>query len=159
MSDSRRIINLYKTISHEYASDPSKKLILWSSFLYKDDQQFVDYNTRSAMPSELWQPGQPNGGSAQQCTLLQILDMESGNMLFDVPCSMFDAPFCLCISEMTPVLRLRGLCGENNIDFHYTPRYFNGGIAYFGTKGIVIQYQQVDDQPKWTLSVNLKRAV
>ena len=74
MSDSRHLIDLFKTMSHKYASDPSKKLMIRSSFLYEDDQQFVDYNSRSAMPSGLWQPGQPNGGSAQQCTIFQILN-------------------------------------------------------------------------------------
>ena len=78
----------------------------------------------------MWQPGQPNGGSIQECT---SYGSDDGNF-FDVSCS-YKSCF-VCAWKKEPVFKLRGLCDKTNIEQFYVllPQYAygNGNIVLQG---------------------------
>ena len=51
---------------------------------------------------------------------------------------------CMCESTVQPILKLRGLCPQSNLDITYVPfNPKNGGkLIYIGLYGTVIEYDQ-----------------
>ena len=128
---------------------------VWSPFIFQTEGYFVDWYTRLPMSASLWVPGQPNGGQKQPCTAWW--DYASDGRVYDYDCSVeAGVQFqCVCGFLNIPVLRLRGLCKESNIESHYTLKYLNGSITYKGLTGTDIKFSSLGSY-KWTLVVNLK---
>ena len=148
-SDSEHLAQQYRNMSHDYALENSE--IIWSSFVYQTDNNFVDFYTKIPMSADLWKSGQPNGGDTQQCT--EWLSTYLQGDIHDEFCTFYKTIRCVCQFDKIPILRLRGLCKSSKIDTHYTPNYYPNGTVYFlGIIGTEIWY----DQELWSLKVNME---
>ena len=88
---------------------------MWAPFILETVGNFEDFYTSTAMPKEVWVPGQPNGGKTQQCT--SWLENSMDGKLFDSKCSSTSKERqCLCQFIKPPILKLRGLCKDSFID-------------------------------------------
>ena len=135
---------------------PDSRDFFWSPFIYQTKGNFTDYYTGTAMPSNMWVASQPNGGITQQCT-----EWDGNNpkgTLFDLPCVYLSQKLqCLCQFDESPILRLRGLCTESNIDTHFTLKTLNGSVAFMGLTGTVIRFLPTRKISKWTIAINLEK--
>ena len=157
ISESEHLIQQFKSMSYEYALDPTREFLMWSSFVYRKNGSFVDFYNGADMQNDLWIPGNPNGGGNQQCTFWGAGDSKA--RLYDVSCMLLLNPKCLCEFKNTPILRLRGLCKESNIDTYFTLHQANGHVGYKGLSNTEITYSEdmrLKQSPKWDLAVNMK---
>ena len=118
-------------------------LHIFSPFVYESEGNFVDFYQRTPIPSDLpWWPGEPNGGVNEKCaSWLQ-------DNIFDDSC---DKPYnCLCKFYHSPILRLRGLCKNSNVDTHYIVKNIGQQIEFLGLTGTEIKFFG----QHWVLSVN-----
>ena len=146
LADTNHLTKLYR--------HPNRTDMFWASFKYESEGHFVDHYKETPMPPVLWEKGQPNEGSTQQCT--QWDGNTSQGKLFDVPCIYSSEHLlCLCQFAETPILRLRGLCKASKIDTHYTIKSVNGRISFLGLTGTVISFVPNSFIAKWLLTVNL----
>ena len=150
-SESEHLAQQYRNMSLYDARENTNWI--WSSFVYKNNNRFVDFYTRIPMNVDLWKSGQPNGGDTQQCTSW-VSSYLYGD-IHDETCK-YNPLFpliCMCQLYKSPILRLRGLCKSSNIDTHYTLKYYpNGTIFFLGMIGTEVRY----DQTLWRLKVNLE---
>ena len=73
---------------------------------------WVDYyNGESVNFSLPWAPGEPDGGTSENCAVL----LSSVGKIKDYPCDKPFAHACLCQRNPLPQLRLRGLCSNSHI--------------------------------------------
>ena len=78
---------------------------------------------------DLWRPGQPNGGTFQQCTCYHTEDVN----YYDETCYYKSCFVCSWKNE--PTFTLRGLCAYTQIDEQYVllPELsYDGNIYFFG---------------------------
>ena len=138
-------------------TDPKGGQTFWAPFVYISDNHYADIYTGQDMPPALWVRGQPNGGKTQPCT-----DWSVGNegKLYDDECFRPSKKRqCICQFIKTPILTLRGLCKDSNIDTHYTMKYVNDGITYMGLYDTNINFFQNQSQKsQWMLTGNMKNA-
>ena len=104
----------------------------WAPFSYQSEGNFSDFYTGVAMPSDLWLPGQPNGGLHQQCT--DWKKSSTDGRVLDDGCSFpASKTGCICHFDKSPLLRLRDLCKKSKIDNYLAMKFINGSIVLFGT--------------------------
>ena len=128
----------------------------WSSFIYQTEGNFTDHFTGTAIPPSTWVAGQPNGGLEEQCT--QWLRSNPKGSLFDISCVYLSQKLqCLCQFDESPILRMRGLCTESNIDTHFTLKTLNGSVAFMGLTGTVIKFLHTSRISKWKIAINLEQ--
>ena len=154
VSHSRQIIHQFRNLSADYAWKPNDPYWLYSPFRQDHLGNFVDHYSEVAMPEGLWVDGQPNGGSGQPCT--GWMGQRDDGRLFDTKCTWRPPGQCLCQFKISPVVRLRGLCSDSNIDTHFTFKYSNKSVLYKGLKGSEIQFSTMDTLPKWMIWTNGK---
>ena len=156
-TESEQLLKQFKETSYNYALNPSGEFLMWSSYIKPINRSFEDSYTGSVIQEDLWIPGQPNGGAEQPCTFWGAGDDKA--RLYDVPCIMVVNPKCLCEFNDTPILRLRGLCKESNIDTYYTLQQVDGHLRYMGVSNTAIVFSEnklLLESPKWKLTVNLE---
>ena len=152
--ESEQLSQQYRNMSHDYARKNSDWI--WSSFVYESDNTFVDFYTEIPMGADQWRVDQPNGGDKQQCTSWNSRYLSGG--IHDDFCTLTtQSRFrCMCQLDKRPIIKLRGLCKDSNIDTHYTLKHFaNGTISFLGLVGSEIIY----DKPLWKLSDSLNKTI
>ena len=66
ISESVALAKQFKEIAYDYKHDNA----IWSSFVYKSPEHFIDFYTKTECVAKgMWIPGQPNGGKSQPCTV------------------------------------------------------------------------------------------
>ena len=146
-SQAEALLQQFQAISTDNSN--SSKIssdFIYSPFVLDSKDKFVDFYTQTAVPRDLpWLPGEPNGGRSEPCSSWAI----NGGKLFDAQCA-FSPSNCMCKFESTPILKLRGLCKNTNVDTSYTVKNVNGNIVYFGVAGTRIEFSG-----QWMISVNM----
>ena len=154
VSESVILAKQFKELAHDYTHDNA----IWSSFIYKSPNYFIDFYSKTEFVVEdMWIPGQPNGGKSQPCTIWEG-NGELGNF-YDIFCIDIARPQqCLCQFKEPPILKLRGLCKKSTIDSHFTLNYnqSDGSITLIGLSGTAIKFSTKSLLPKWQLTVNMK---
>ena len=113
------------------------------------DRKWVDQNGNSK-PNELkWVPSEPNGGGLQNCMVLN-----HDYAAYDVFC---DYPACpLCKWTQNPVLLLKGLCEDVDIEYRYVLEIgvtHNSMLVFKGFNALYILFDVTSDC--WLLSKTL----
>ena len=87
-----------------------------------------------------WGPGQPNGGSSQNCACLRKFN---GYRWDDCGCSMAWPTICVR-KQGLPVLKLRGLCPFSDIDTIFTPKNMGheGELVFLSTKQNLLSFDE-----------------
>ena len=103
---------------------------------------YKDFYTSERISFDIFYPGQPNGKRVENCASVYI----SKNGLFDNVCdSMLTfARHCVCRSKSVPLLKLRGLCPNSDIDTLFTVinDEENGQLNFLGVTSTRITYDE-----------------
>ena len=157
-SHSGRLMEQFRNLSADFARNPKDSHWLFSSFRQNLEGNFVDHYSEKAMPDDMWVRGQPNGGSGQPCT--GWVGQRDDGRLFDTKCTWRPSyGQCLCQFQKSPVVRLRGLCSDSNIDNHFTLMQSNKSILFRGLKGSEIRFSTVNALPKWKIQAKSTTAI
>ena len=126
-------------MNHFYQTSSEQKLpIVWnysstfavfSPYWLKDEAGFVDYYNNSAINPELWFPGQPNGG--MEAPLAVWNPAVEKYLLFDYG---YTQGTCMCQFDNSPILTLRGLCEQTDVDKLFVLKYSHGDIIFKGIR-------------------------
>ena len=93
---------------------------------------WVDTYSRNPIPDFVWQPGNPKPNEALTCGVLA-----RDNFVANEQCSKTGGRggfYCPCSFSERPILTLRGLCVDSNIDLLYLPQNnpATGKITFYG---------------------------
>ena len=93
---------------------------------------WVDTYSRNPIPDFVWQPGNPKPNEALTCGVLA-----RDNFVANEQCSKTGGRggfYCPCSFSERPILTLRGLCVDSNIDLLYLPQNNpgTGTITFYG---------------------------
>ena len=110
-----------------------------------------DRNTGNLVSmDDLWRPGQPNGGTFQQCTCYHTEDVN----YYDEVCNYKSCFVCSWKNE--PTFTLRGLCVDTQIDEQYVllPELsYDGNVYFFGFRHTNILFNK--DLGSWIIVEDL----
>ena len=93
------------------------------------NESWVEENENIMLDNSLWEPGQPNGGDVQKCSIYRL----SSGKYFDVSC-LYKSCF-VCSWKYHPLFTLRGLCPMSQIDTQFVLRpqlEFDKNVFFYG---------------------------
>jgi hypothetical protein len=135
--------SLVKTRSENKWSD---KIPLWGPYSDEETEgQFVDYYDDDTLPHDMFGPGQPNGGTSQNCVI------SMGGAYYDIGCSSLDTDHygCSCQYQDLPIVKLRGLCQASYLDTYYIVKnqHQSGKLVFYGLERSRIEFN--DESLQW----------
>ena len=109
----------------------SEAIPLWGPYSDEETEgQFVDYYNDDTLKHEMFGPGQPNGGTSQNCVI------SMGGAYYDIGCSSPDTDHygCSCQYQPLPIVKLRGLCQTSYLDTYYIIKnqHQSGNLVFYG---------------------------
>ena len=136
-----------------FYSKQKLEVFIVAPFVWDSSKGFIDYYTKDLMPLSLWVPGQPNGNESQPFTGSDT--SRNDGLLLDIPNKDSRGLSCQCDFPDQPLLRLRGLCKDSNIDNTFTIVSHEGSVICKGLTNTEIKFSKIFQLPTWILSVHL----
>ena len=122
---------------------PNPATIVWSPYSDEDQEGVWKdfYSDIIMLEPDLFLQGEPNGKTIENCLSLSF-KLNGWN---DVPCANKRSLYnCVCSFMEVPILKLRGLCPDSNIDAFYT-LYQEENLAFYGLQQTTIHYDEQGD--------------
>ena len=114
-------------------------------------RDFFDHQVINYTPP--WDTAEPNGETTENCAV-KAAEAAKESVWWDVTCESWESPTCLCESQPSFHLRLRGLCVMSAIDKYYQSQNNFSDFARLqlvGHKKLTIEYNE--KSKTWKMSL------